>query len=83
VLTDTIRHLLQQTKYSHHQYSSHSFRSGAATMAAAASVPEWLIKRLGRWSSNTYQVYIHSFPAALQSVPALLAQANVNIATAQ
>ena len=77
-LTNTIRHLLLKTKYSHHQYSSHSFKSGAATTAAAAGIPDWLIKILGRWSSNAFQVYIHSSPAMIQSIPALLAHANIS-----
>ena len=77
-LTNTIRHLLLKTKYIHHQCSSYSFRSGAATTAAGAGIPDWLIKILGRWSSNAYQVYIHSSPAMIQSVPALLAHANIS-----
>ena len=76
-LTKSIQHLLQNTQYSHQHYSSHSFRSGAATTAASAGIPEWLIKILGRWRSNAYQVYIHSSPAMLQSIPLLLARANI------
>ena len=37
-----------------------SFRIGAASTAAAAGLPNWLIKVLGRWSSGCYQLYIHS-----------------------
>ena len=34
--------------------STHSFRIGAATTAAAAGYPKWAIQALGRWSSNCY-----------------------------
>lgn len=35
-----------------HLYSGHSFRTGAATTAAAAGTPEWLAKSLGRWKGD-------------------------------
>ena len=34
------------------RYSSHSYRVGAATAAAAAGLPDHLIKTLGRWRSS-------------------------------
>ena len=37
--------------------STHSFRIGAATTAAAAGYPRWVIQALGRWKSDCYKVY--------------------------
>ena len=47
-LNAILRNLLQQANVNHVNYSSHSFRIGAATTVAAAGLPPWLIKALGR-----------------------------------
>ena len=39
-------------------YSSHSLRAGAATTAANSGVPPYMIKKLGRWASDAYTIYI-------------------------
>ena len=46
------------------KYTGHSFRSGAATSAAKANIPDHLIKTLGRWSSDSYCRYVKT-PQAL------------------
>ena len=38
--------------------SSHSLRIGAATTAAAAGYPKWMIQKLGRWNSDCSRTYI-------------------------
>ena len=38
----------------------HSFRISTASVAAAAGLQDWLIKVLGRWSSDFYQLYIRT-----------------------
>ena len=53
--------------------SSHSFRIGAATTAAAVGHPRWLIQALGRWSSNCYRDYIRIPQKTLSEVSLSLA----------
>ena len=77
-LTSIVRDLLKHSGAESSQLSSHSFRIGAATTAAAAQVPDWLIKVLGRWSSNCYQQYIRTPKEVIDNVPRLLAQTSVN-----
>ena len=38
--------------------SSHSFRIGAASTAASAGYPRWIIQSLGRWTSDCFRQYI-------------------------
>lgn len=46
-------------------YSTHSFRIGAATVAAKNGIPAHLIKALGRWTSDAYLVYTRTDPSDL------------------
>ena len=43
-----------------HSLKGHTFRVGAASTAAAVGLPDWLIKIMGRWSSDCYRLYIRS-----------------------
>lgn len=55
------------------RYSGHSFRIGAATTAAAAGVPDHLIKMLGRWESSAYLLYIQAPRESLAAISTQLA----------
>ena len=76
-LTEIIRCLLVRAGMRPFHYASHSFRIGAATTAAAAGLPTWLIKTLGRWSSNAYLTYVHCPISVIASVPKTLSSAIV------
>ena len=56
LLRDAARH----AGLPYHSLKGHSFRIGAASTAAAAGLPDRLIKILGRWSSDCYQLYIRT-----------------------
>ena len=68
--------LLQLAGYDQHSYASHSFQISAATMAAVAGLPAWLIKIMGRWSSDAYQIYIQCPASTLQAIPHVLSRTN-------
>ena len=72
-ITSVVRLLLQGTSVNQAHYSSHSFRIGATTTAAAARLPASLIKTLGRWKSNAYESYVQFPPYSLLAVPFILA----------
>ena len=55
-------------------YSGHRSRIGAATTAATAGIPDHLIKTLGRWLGNAYQIYIRTPPSILEGVAGRLAR---------
>ena len=59
------------------RYSGHSLHIGAA-----AGVPNHLIKVLGRWRSQAFQLYVHTPPDTLLSVASLIGGAINNWTTA-
>ena len=69
-----VKKTLSRASVDHSAYSGHSFRIGAASSAAAAGVPAYFIKMLGRWESEAYHLYIRTPRASLAAVSHLLAQ---------
>ena len=59
-----------------HSLEGHSFRIGAASSAAAAALPDWLIKVVGRWSSDCYQLYIRTPTQVLLSAAPRMASSS-------
>lgn len=57
-------------------YSGHSFRSGAATIAARQRISDVTIKILGRWKSCAYQRYIKTPRDQLAAISRSLAGAS-------
>ena len=55
-------------------YSGHSFRIKAASAAAAAGVPAYFIKMLGRLESEAYHLYIRTPRESLASISQLIAE---------
>ena len=53
-------HSLLKCVHVNHLYGLHSFRLGAATLAASRNVSSVLIQQMGRWRSNAYTRYIRT-----------------------
>ena len=80
-LTIILRQLLSQAGLCPSHFASHSFRIGAATIAAAVGLAPALIKMLGRWNSNAYMAYIRCPQSVIATIPQQLSQASVSAET--
>ena len=72
ILTDWLRQFFP-TAGIEVNFSSHSFRIGAAMVAAHNGIPHQLIQALGRWTGNAYQLYIQTPSEALAGISSQLA----------
>ena len=68
-----LRQLLSRVGLDSSKYSGHSFRIGAASSAAQRGIQDHMIKTLGRWSSNSYNRYIHVTDNSLHNAQSALA----------
>ena len=74
-LSHILKELVGAAGWNPSSFSSHSFRIGAATTAAATGLPDWLIQSLGRWESDSYLRYIRTPSAPLEDAAITMARA--------
>ena len=48
--------------------AGHSLRAGGATALAQAGIPPHIIQAIGRWASETFQIYIRQHPVLLAAL---------------
>ena len=75
-LVSELRKALAEAGLKPENYAGHSFRIGAATTAAACGIPVEVIKTLGRWKSQAYQLYVRLPTDQLSGISKKLAQSN-------
>ena len=73
-LSYTLQHLAAAAGMDPSHFSSHSFRIGAATTAAAVGLPDWLIQSLGRWKTAAYLRHIRTPSIPLQQAVRTIAR---------
>ena len=78
-VTKLLRDSARSAGLPYRSLKGHSFRIGAASTAAAAGLPDWLIKVLGRWSSDCYQLYIRTPETVLLSAAPRMASVSCNV----
>ena len=51
-----------RTVFPDNSVGGHSLRSGGAMNLASRGVPPYLIQAIGRWASDSWQIYIRKHP---------------------
>ena len=51
----------------HRRFTSHSLRIGGASALAAAGMPDWFIKKMGRWKSLAFLQYIQFAKSSMRA----------------
>ena len=76
-----VRRVMQAADQDPSRYGGHSLRIGGATAAHAANISPQLIRLMGRWSSNIYEIYCRLSLESALGVGQAIASAQVTEAT--
>ena len=79
-LRDVVRDVMRAAGRDPALYGAHSLRIGGATAALAAGVPPQLIRLMGRWSSDIYEIYCRMSLESALGVTAAISSAQVSAA---
>ena len=77
LLRDEVRAMMAAIGLDPSLYGAHSLRIGGATAALAAGIPPALIRIMGRWSSDIYEIYCRMSVEAALGVGAAIGSATV------
>ena len=77
-LREQVKRLMQAIGLDPARFGAHSLRIGGASAALAAGVPPTLIRLLGRWSSDVYEIYCRMSEEAALRAGTALASASVS-----
>ena len=75
---DAVRRVMMAAGRDQRLYGAHSLRIGGATAALAAGVPPQLIRLMGRWSSDVYEIYCRMSVQSALSVGGAISSASVD-----
>ena len=82
-LRDYVKALMAAIGLDPARFGAHSLRIGGATAALAAGVPPALIRIMGRWSSDVYEIYCRMSVQSALGVGRAIASASVDTLQAQ